>query len=749
MNIVKILSLALGFSMSMLLMCRMAWSHTHDNFWDEVENLQVLIQHYSWLNTGDESVNSACFSALAPEIAAKIPAVETATRFQYPSDRYYLVNEKQIALYTYFVDSSFFDVLKIQMITGGNPNKILENRSNAIISEKTAKMLFPDENPLGQELKRNNEIYIVSGICKDLPANNSFLSNTQVIIGSDLPFIFLENDSFITLLRTCKGTNLQVLTQEINDFFAPMYQDFVNYYGVSLSFQVSNIHDYSKVLDIKAIIVSFALLLITGLNFALLSISSLVSRAKEVGVRKAAGARSSGIFALIIWETTIYALAAALLSCVFFWGLQTEIETMMGEYQNLFAFENLWAVVLVFVLLIFIAGVLPAWIFARIPVTQVFQRFVSNRLYWKRILLFIQFTVSIFVISIMFYALRQYQVLINHRYGFDQDKLIWFYTGNATESQLQTLVADIGSDSRVEGVNISNQTIWNGGFNGTKAAREPNAENHLYVKCMSTDTNFFKVHGIKILQGTNNITGHYETGGNIVVNQNLLNLFKIEENPIGEVLYNEDIAYTIVGVFQSFETIEEAVNPLMILAIDTTWGTYAIIRVHEVTSDVVETIREKVKQSYHNAIVPEVNVCSESILWKFDRLRLDGRIVTLASICLLLITIMGIIGYVHLEIRRRTKEIAIRKIHGSTAIAIIWRVSRELLFIALLAAVVAIPVSYIFLSRWQRDFVVKAALSWYLFVGAIFVVVFTIAVCTVLQTWRAASANPARVIKSE
>jgi putative ABC transport system permease protein len=233
------------------------------------------------------------------------------------------------------------------------------------------------------------------------------------------------------------------------------------------------------------------------------------------------------------------------------------------------------------------------------------------------------------------------------------------------------------------------------------------------------------------------------------VNQNLLNLFEIEENPIGEVLYNEKISYTIVGVFKSFETIEEEVKPLMIMALDTDWIPCVIIRVNEVTSDVVETIQEKVKQHYQNAIVPEVRLCSDTILWSFDRLRLDGKIAVLASICLLLITIMGIIGYVHLEIRRRTKEIAIRKIHGSTAIAIVWMVSRELLFIALLASFAAIPLGYMLIRAWQRSFVIKAELSWYLFVGAVFVVVLTIAICTVLQTWRTANANPAKAVKSE
>jgi putative ABC transport system permease protein len=168
-----------------------------------------------------------------------------------------------------------------------------------------------------------------------------------------------------------------------------------------------------------------------------------------------------------------------------------------------------------------------------------------------------------------------------------------------------------------------------------------------------------------------------------------------------------------------------------------------------VNTDAIKAIQEKIKPFYQDDVPPEILTYSNQISEWFRDVKILKDSIIIASFFLWLITIMGILGYVNLEIRRRTKEIAIRKIHGSTAIAIIWRVSRELLLMALLAAVVAIPLSYISLSIWQRDFFVKAALNWYLFVGAMFVIVLTIAVCAILQTWRTASANPARAIKSE
>jgi putative ABC transport system permease protein len=401
--------------------------------------------------------------------------------------------------------------------------------------------------------------------------------------------------------------------------------------------------------------------------------------------------------------------------------------------------------------LIIIAGIIPAWVFSRIPVTQIFQRFTANRSYWKRILLFIQFTASILVICIMLIFLQQYQTVINHYYGYDQDKLIWIQMERTTESQLQTFISEIESDNRIEATNISGHTVWYG-FGGMVVSQNFGDAEPLYVRCLSTDSGFFKVHGIKMLQGSNHLTGNWETSGNVIVNEPLLKALNIEGNPLGKVLYNchnENIHYTIVGVCQNFEALEDKIEPMVIMARDTGWNAIVIFRVNAVTHEAVAMIREKLEQCYPNKIVPEVRICSDSISQYFHRLRLDGNIAIFASICLLLITIMGVLGYVNMEIRRRTKEIAIRRIHGSTAMGIIWKISGELLLIALLATPVAIFLAYLFGKRWLQDFSVKAELSWYLFAGATLIIVLTIVICTVIQTWRTANANPAQAIKKE
>jgi putative ABC transport system permease protein len=235
----------------------------------------------------------------------------------------------------------------------------------------------------------------------------------------------------------------------------------------------------------------------------------------------------------------------------------------------------------------------------------------------------------------------------------------------------------------------------------------------------------------------------------VVVNQALLEKLNITGDPIGQTFYKQRAPATIVGVCGDFETVWSGLQPIVLTANEPLLTGTLTVRVSEINNNIIETVKEKMGHCYQNTIAPEVSIFSESIFKEFRGVRMFRDQVIIASVFLLLITIMGILGYVNMEMRRRTKEVAIRKIHGSTAAAIIWEISRGLLLIALLASAVAIPLAYMTGGYWQQEFPVKASLSWYLFAGAALIVVITIALCTVIQTWRTANANPARTIMAE
>ena len=754
-NFIKIVSLALGICISVALLCKVAWERSFDNFWQEGDNLLYVetVKNYKVeVNGAFEHSRMECHSAVAPEIAQKIATVASATRFTirepYSYEDQYIMDNKHFSINTYYVDTAFFDILQIKMIQGEDPKEIIKTPGKVIISEKTAAMIFPDGDALGGQLCKDDEIYTVSGICRDIPAN-SFFPNAEVIIGEDIPCTFEWGDRWYTLLRTHQKPDLEKLSDDITTLLKPQYAHRTD---AKISFRVNHLYNCHKisVVESNAIlsVIALALLFISGLSFALLSINSLSSRAKEVGVRKAAGAKVSCIFSLIIGETILYVLTATLLSAVIFWGCKSQLENITGSYQEIFTIDTLWAVGLVLFLLIVIAGAIPAQIFSRIPVTQVFQRFTSDRIHWKRILLFFQFTASIFVICFMFIILRQYHVSFFRDLGFDKEKLVWATAHyKIPKTQQQALMAEIMADSRVEAATRTGESVWYG-LSGITVSLDPNDQYPCFGVELTTDSSFFKTFGVPLIYGSDNFATQLETGGNVIVNQCFLEKLNIGGDPIGQVFYSYDATLTIAGVCADFETVMGGLTP-MVITIRDFGGCQLTIRVNEITSDVIKTIQNKMNEYSPNEYDANVSTYSDHILSRFGDVRMLRDKIILASFFLLLITIMGILGYVNLEIRRRTKEIAIRKIHGSTVIEVIWKISRGLLFAALIAAAVVVPLAYFVGSRWQQKFAIKAQLSWYIFAAGVFVVVTTIAICAILQTWRTSTANPTKGIKSE
>lgn len=158
--------------------------------------------------------------------------------------------------------------------------------------------------------------------------------------------------------------------------------------------------NYDEVKRMKSImsILGFAILFIAGLNYVLISISSLAYRAKSVGVHKSSGASGGKVFGMFLLETGIIILLALLLMLLILVNFREFFEdTTAAKLESLFAFDRLWVPLFTVFLLFLVGGILPGRMFARIPVSQVFHRYTEGKKGWKRPLLFIQFAGVTFI----------------------------------------------------------------------------------------------------------------------------------------------------------------------------------------------------------------------------------------------------------------------------------------------------------------------------------------------------------------
>ncbi|MDE5711352.1 MAG: ABC transporter permease, partial [Bacteroides sp.] len=386
-NVIKVISLGLGLTMSILLFSRVAYEQSFDTCFKDYDN---LYQAWSMFTVNGEKFppqQQNC-GPLAGAILENFPKeVEAATSISTWAFSNPLYNGN-VPLYGNKIaaDSLFFRTMGIEVLNG-NPEKELMQPDVVFLSEGLARRIFGDESPIGKRLSYDHQIDLtVKGTYADLPDNATIRPEAVV----SMPTVWNRNmgnyswqggDSWKEYIRFRPGADKEMVNNRIDamiDKYRP--EEDKKTYGYSAF--VKPIRDtYRESEDVKRMrnimsILGFAILFIAALNYVLISISSLSYRAKSVGVHKCSGASSGGIFGMFLLETAVVIVAALLLMVLLMINFRDVVEdTVVAKLSVLLAPERIWVPALVVLVLFLVGGVLPGRLFARIPVSQVFRRY--------------------------------------------------------------------------------------------------------------------------------------------------------------------------------------------------------------------------------------------------------------------------------------------------------------------------------------------------------------------------------------
>ncbi|GHV12281.1 hypothetical protein FACS1894162_8270 [Bacteroidia bacterium] len=397
-------------------------------------------------------------------------------------------------------------------------------------------------------------------------------------------------------------------------------------------------------------------------------------------------------------------------------------------------------------------GILPARIFATIPVTQIFRAFTNNKLRWKQLLLFFQFVGITFVTLMLIIAVKQYNLLINKDLGYNAENLVYFkmngikgQNGEETTQNIQLLQQELERFPFVE----TSATSWGVpmGYSGTIVADD--AGNALFSSRFETaDYNYIPTMQMEFVSG-----GNFTAPGQLIVTEAFVKKMGWKDNPIGkEVKANLTAGYgKIVGVLKDYASAPlyagEGYLPVFIEGLSVC-RVVLTLRLTEITPENMQALDNKLVELYPNDEMG-LTILKERIDSQYTIVRTFKNIILVTCIFILLITLMGLIGYVGDEIQRRRKEIAIRKINGATMSNILRLITRNLAFIALPAIVLAAAGAYFVSELVLRMFTVKAALNAPIFLGGSLTVLLVIAATAVIKSWRIANENPSKTISSD
>ena len=755
-NIIKIISLGLSLTMSILLFSRVAYEQSFDTCYKDYDNLYQIWSVFTVKGEKYPPQEQNC-GPVAGAILENFPEqVEAATSTCYwKNSPLYNGNirfdEKKIV-----ADSLFFQTMGIEVLSG-NPVKDLQQPDVIFLSDRFAKKIFGGEDPVGKTINYNHEKdFMVKGTYKALPANATV--NPEAVIsmptlwneGSGGNYSWQGGDSYPEYIRFRSGADKSVVNARI-DAMIEKYRPEESKTKYGNTAFVKPIRDtyrnYESVKRMRNImsVLGFAILFIAALNYVLISISSLTYRAKAVGVHKCNGASGGKIFGMFLLETGIIIVAALLLMALVLLNFREFFEdTAAAKLSLLLAPERIWVPLTVIGVLFIVGGVLPGRLFARIPVSQVFRRYTEGKKGWKRPLLFIQFAGVAFISGLMCVVMAQYQYVLNKDMGYNPQRLALANAYWNKEKECDAAFQFFKGLPYVEAVTSANNTPISG-YSGSMIRDE--SGNALF----STRACYYMREDYPAMMGMTFKTGRMaRTEDEVIVNETFADMMHWGNDAVGRTVDVDGTAQMkVVGVLKDFQIEDFTADKMPFVARYNKYFVGTIhVRLKEPFVRNLQQLNKDVADAFHNQTIDFIGY-EKKITDSYNSVRVFRNATLMAAITMFFVMLMGLIGYTADEVRRRSKEIAIRKVNGAEASSILELLSKDILVVALPAVILGSLASWYINGVWMEQFAEQIPLGWIVYLLVIIVNLVIIVGCVLWKSWRIANENPVNSIKSE
>lgn len=755
-SVIKMVSLSFGIGVSIILFSWVAYFKSYDTFYRDYDKLYQLWM--SWELTDQTIPPSSTIVGKFPEGAYEEMSdiVESAVLMRPVNTIKMRKDGKYIPMRVTFADSLFFETMGIDVIKG-NSRKDLLRPDVAFVSEEIVKTHYGGEDPIGKELWYGSDFPVkIVGVFKSVPENNSV--NPEVIVSlasfhsRGLAYCSWHGgDSWNGYVRLKDGVQVPLddLDRRMNEIIQRHAPDKD---GTGIRGYIKPMRDtvqkdddtLSTVLILAAL--AFSILLISALNYVLVSIASLSRRAKAIGVHKCSGAQRVDILKIFVYETLIIIAGALLLFALLLLQYGDFVKDTIGaSLEMLFAPERIYVVLVVVAVVVLIGAIIPGVIMSRVSVTSVFRSFSENKNRWKRVLLFVQFAGVAFIIGFLSVVWLRYDRFMTAGVGYNEEGLVMApYPGDYDMEVYKNMLRNL---PYVDGIVMSGSApIYS--YSGMMIRN--NQGNDLFSSRFDCiDKDYFDFMGFELLSGVKEMHG----GNEVIVNREFCNNMGWNVNDaVGKTFDSANGVSTVVGVMENvvIRTLYRETMPLALYSAEA-WSKDAnlvTLRLKAPFEQNFKQLKDAVAATFPN-IADEPEAVIEIKAETYSDLKSLRNIALIASVSIIFIAVMGLVGYITDEIQRRRKEIAIRKINGAGVSSIIGMMISDIVKIAFPAVIIGGSAAYwiglIFNDSTNsvgENIMAACCLS--------SMVVFAVIVSAViLMTWRVANANPTENLRNE
>jgi len=767
---INIGGLSIGMAVSFILLLFIYDEFTHDQF--HVRKDRIFKLKYNQPSEKGIETDDGVPKVLAEVIQKDIPEVERVIRTDWGGKHILTVNDKILSKNGYFVDPAFLQTFSFKLLKG-EVSSVFKDIESIVLTEKAAKTLFGETDPINQLVKLDNEILVkVTGIVMDPPANSTFrfefLSPWELFEKKN-PWVKSSgwgSYSFNTYVELKPSASEATVNSKIKNLigkYDPENKDNTLFLHPLKRWHLygefkDGINTGGKIEYVRLFLfLALGILLIACINFMNLSTARSEKRAREVGVRKVIGAKRSHLIQQFLGESVLMALIA--------FGLAVLLVSLCLPYFNTITKEELstplqnpyaWVIGLGVTLLTgFISGSYPAIFLSSFQPVRVLKgqlKVGKAALRPREVLVVIQFTFAIALIIATILIYKQISFIKSRPLGYDNSNLIQLYQQGKLVRDFDRFKNDLlESGAIIAGckgssglINVNNSS-W-----GARWPGQLPGEEKIPIAHIATTYDFTKTFDIQIKEGRDFSPSFLSDSSGILLNEEAVNLMRLKD-PIGQNIEWQGGKRTIVGVVKNFVwgNPYEPTKPLVV-SFNPDWSNVATFRLnpYKPASESLARI-EKAYKTYNPEYNFEYRFIDEMFEKKFETETLLGTLANWFAGLAIFISCLGLLGLATFSAEQRRKEIGIRKVLGASVSHLWFNLSKDFLRLVIIAFLIAAPISWYFMNDWLSQYTYKTTISLWVFLATISIALFISVITVSWQTIKAAISTPAKNLRTE
>lgn len=777
-SLLNVLGLTIGITFSLFLIFYITDELNYDRHNENADRIYRIISHVQEPEKKNEWASTQL--PLGPTLKKDYPEVEETVRFvgrertlfKNGDNSYY---EKKI----YYTDSTIFKIFAHQFVEGNAANALNEPNSIVLTRSVAEKYFGKKTAVVGKTLKTVYDLYKVTAVIEDVPANShiryDMLISLSTVLKDDQnnPNYWGGFNNFTYVLLK-PGTDAVAFEKKLlpmyDKYMAPIFAQFniKAQYGVQ---PITRIHLHSTLtgepeeLGSMSYIwifsaVAFFMLLIACINYMNLTTARSARRAKEIGIRKVTGSSKKQLVLQFLSESLLTAFAAVVLSVALVLLLLPVFNAISGKLftvQSLFQSSNILLLTAIVLFTGLLGGSYPAFYLASFKPVSILKGALSKasgNVNLRRTLVVLQFSIAMIMLICTWVVYSQLSYLRKKDMGFDKDQVmtVIINTGQDERSKISAMVNEFRALPGVAATGTANS--YPGGTNVNLNLFTVETKNGYVDKgidCYNVDEHYLKTLGMRITKGRN-FESVADTLHSILVNEAMVKDFGWD-NPIGKrIKFPGDTSGNyaeVIGVIKDFnqKSLYNPIAPLILF-----YGANGnMIQLKMNPANIKRSIEqvEAAWKKYFPQLPFEYKFLDEDFHSQYAADQKRGKIFAAFSILTVIITCLGLLGLTAFTTQQKQKEISIRRVMGASTSQVVGMITKNYLWLSLIAAAIAFPVAWYFMNNWLQVFPYNTGLSAVPFLLSALVIVVTAAATATFHSAKAAWTKPAKVLRTE